>query len=289
MEESKGKKKLVNRLKNRYRLVVMNDDTFEERYSLRLTPIGAFILIGLVTILMTSLVISLVAFTPLREYIPGYGNEIRLKSDFIKLSLKTDSLEKSIEAKNYYLENIKRVINGELEVDSTLNKPDPGKYQNIEIKKSTEDSLLRKQIEEEEKYAIALQEKNSKKTGVHSFIFFTPVKGQVSSSFNEKEGHFGVDVVAPMNEAVKATLDGTVIYSGWSVNDGNVIQIQHSNNLISVYKHNSVLVKKTGQFVKAGDVIAIIGNSGDHSTGPHLHFELWYNGNSINPQEHIIF
>lgn len=278
------------RLKNRYRLVVMNDDTFEERFSLRLTPLGLFILIGVVSIFMTTLVISLVAFTPLREYIPGYGSELTQKGQLINLSLRTDSLEQSLNSKTWYIENLKRVMNGELRSDSSLNKPDPtNQYQNVKFKKSIEDSILRSQIESQDKYAIAFQDKKNQKKGISSFFFFTPVKGLVTNSFKEKEEHFGIDIAAPENEAIKATLDGTVIFTGWSAETGHVIQVQHSNNLISIYKHNSALMKKMGQYVKAGEVIAIIGNSGEQTTGTHLHFELWYNGNPVDPQDYIIF
>ena len=163
------------------------------------------------------------------------------------------------------------------------------RYEHIHIKPSAGDSLLRKQIESQDVYSLAFNPSKSQKNGVADFLFFMPLKGVVTNSFNAKEEHFGVDIAAPENEAIKAALDGTVTISTWTSETGYVIQIQHENNLISVYKHNSTLLKKSGQFVKAGDVIAIIGNSGELSTGPHLHFELWYNGNPIDPQEYMIF
>jgi murein DD-endopeptidase MepM/ murein hydrolase activator NlpD len=278
------------RLRNRYRLVVMNDDTFEERFSLRLTPLGLFILVGAVSIFMTTAVISLVAFTPLRNYIPGYGSEVSQKKDLTKLVLRTDSLETALNDKIWYLDNLKRVMNGDVKADSSLNKPDlTSNYKNIKFKRSIEDSILRSEIESKDKYAIAFQDKKNQKNGISSFFFFTPVKGLVTNSFKEKEEHFGIDIAAPENEAIKATLDGTVIFTGWSSETGYVIEVQHSNNLVSVYKHNSALMKKMGQYVKAGEVIGIIGNSGEQTTGTHLHFELWYNGKAIDPQDYIIF
>jgi murein DD-endopeptidase MepM/ murein hydrolase activator NlpD len=271
-------------------LVVMNDDTFEEKFSLRLTPLGLFILIGAVSIFMTTLVISVVAFTPLRQYIPGYGSEGADRGKLTRLTLRTDSLERSLNDKIWYLDNLKRVITGDITADSSLNKPDPNKnYQDVKFTKSIEDSILRSQIESQDKYSIAFQDKKNLRKGISSFFFFTPVKGLVTNSFKEKEEHFGIDIAAPENEAIKATLDGTVIFTGWSAETGYVIELQHSNNLISVYKHNSAIVKKMGQYVKAGEVIGIIGNSGEHTTGTHLHFELWYNGNAIDPQDYIIF
>ena len=278
------------RLKNRYRLVVMNDDTFEERFSLRLTPLGLFILIGSVSIFMTTLVISLVAFTPLRQYIPGYGSEAQEKGQLIDLTMRADTLERTLNDKLSYIDNLKHVINGDMRGDSSLNRPNSkDQYKNVKFKKSIEDSILRSQIESRDKYSIAFQDKKDLNKGISSFFFFTPVKGLVTNSFDEKGEHFGIDIAAPENEAIKATLDGTVIFTGWSAETGYVIQVQHTNNLISVYKHNSALMKKMGQYVKAGEVLAIIGNSGEQTTGTHLHFELWYNGKAIDPQDYIIF
>lgn len=279
---------MMVRLRNRYRLVVMNDDTFEEKFSLRLTPLGLFILVGSVSIFMTILVISIVAFTPLREYIPGYATDVNMKNELITLTVKTDSIEQELEKKNIFLENIQHVLRGDIKMDSLLNKPDSSmRYTKLDFSPSAQDSALRKEMEGVDKYSLS--DEGASKNTIANFFFFTPVKGQVTSSFSEKEEHYGVDVAAPENEAIKATLDGTVIFTGWSSETGYIIQIQHSNNLISVYKHNSKLMKKTGQYVKAGEVIAIIGNSGEQTTSTHLHFELWHNGNPIDPQEYMVF
>ncbi len=144
-------------------------------------------------------------------------------------------------------------------------------------------------MESQDKYSLAFSESKIGKGSISSFFFFTPVKGIVTASFNSAEEHYGVDIAAKENEPIKAALDGTVLFSGWTSETGNTIQIQHSNNLVSAYKHCSVLMKKAGQYVKAGEVIAVIGNSGEQTSGPHLHFELWYNGTPIDPQEHIVF
>jgi len=280
---------LMERLRNRYRLVVMNDDTFEEKFSLRLTPMGLVILIGAVSIFMTVLVISLVAFTPLREYIPGYGSDLDTRKELIRLSVKTDSMESELEKKTIFLENIQHVLRGDIKVDSLLNKPDSSlRYTRLSFTPSAEDSALRKEMEGQDQYSLSGDDKGNK-NAISGFFFFTPVKGVVTSSFSQEAEHYGVDIAAPENEAIKATLDGTVIFTGWSSETGYVIQVQHSNNLVSVYKHNSKLMKKTGQYVKAGEVIAIIGNSGEQTTGTHLHFELWYNGTAIDPQDYMVF
>ncbi len=290
MDQKSKKSKFWERARNRYRLVVMNDDTFEEKFSLRLTPLGLFILIAGVSILMTTLVISMIAFTPLKVYIPGYAEDVDLKDKVLALQEKTDSLDYALQEKTIYLNNIRLVLSGEISADTLLNPKDTTiKYKDLRVAPSAEDSALRKEIEQQDKYSVKMGDDKSVKNSIAGFFFFSPVKGMVTSSFNSKEGHFGVDVAAPENEAIKATLDGTVIYTGWSAETGHVIQIQHANNLISVYKHNSKLLKKAGQYVKAGEVIAIIGNSGEHSTGTHLHFELWYNGGAIDPQDHMLF
>jgi len=289
MDKKKSRfERLMVRLKNRYRLVVMNDDTFEEKFSLRLTPLGLVILISAVSIFMTVLVISIVAFTPLRQYIPGYGSDVNMKNKLIALTAKTDSIENELEKKSIFLENIQHVLRGDITVDSLLNKPDSSlRYTKLNFKPSAEDSALRNQMEQQDQYSLSDEKGN--KNAIASFFFFTPVKGEVTNSFNQGAEHFGVDIAAPENEAIKAALEGTIIFTGWSAETGYVIQIQHSNNLISVYKHNSKLMKKMGQYVKAGEVIAIIGNSGEQTTGTHLHFELWHNGNAIDPQEYMVF
>ncbi|MFY9309526.1 MAG: M23 family metallopeptidase [Bacteroidia bacterium] len=287
-KEDQKKRKLIERLRHRYRLVVMNDDTFEEKLSLTLTPLGLAILLGTVTIIMTMLVTSLIAFTPLREYIPGYS-DAGVRKNLIKLTFKSDSLEQTLIAQNAFIANIGNVLSGKIKSDSTQNRPDKNKeYNKLSISPSKSEAELRKAIEEQDKYSLTY-ETEAAKNAITNFSFFTPLKGIVSSSFKASEQHFGLDIVGPENEAIKSTLDGTVILATWSSETGYTITVQHTNNLISVYKHNSVLLKKIGDYVKAGDPIAIIGNSGEQTTGPHLHFELWYNGNPIDPQDYMVF
>lgn len=289
MSTEKKKYKLRDRLKHRYRLVVMNDDTFAESFSLRLTPLGLLILISGITIVFTVLVISLVAFTPLREYIPGYGNVSETR-ELVNLNLRADSMEKAMAAKDWYIQNISNVLQGKLEGKPEKPKKDSAvDYSDLKIVAGSKDSALRKEIESRDKYSLSLQDKSKPVSSISSFFFFSPVKGIVTTSFRLTEGHYGVDVAARENEVIKATLDGTVVFSGWTSSDGYVIQIQHNNNLVSVYKHNSDLTRKVGDYVKAGDPIAIIGNTGETSSGTHLHFELWYNGNPLNPQDYIVF
>lgn len=289
MDKKENKsRKLIKRLRHRYRLVVMNDDTFEEKFALRLTPLGSFILFGSITIIMTILVISLIAFTSLREYIPGYA-DVGVRRELVKLSLKTDSLEKSNTERNLYLNNISNVLKGNLKSDSVKNKVVFNKQStNVKLNATAKELALRKNIETQDKYSLAFGTETNK-TGISNFFFFTPLKGIISASFKSEEKHFGVDIVGPENEAIKVTLDGTIINAGWSSETGYTITVQHSNNLVSVYKHNSTLLKKIGDYVKAGEPIAIIGNTGEQTSGPHLHFELWYSGDAINPQDYMVF
>ncbi len=289
MTENKDMKgKFLDRWRHPYRLVVMNDDTFEENFSLRLTPLGLLILIGSVTIVMTMLVISLIAFTPLREYVPGYA-DVGMRRKLNTLSIKADSLEDVLIQRNLFTDNLNNVLRGNIKTDSAQNRPDKTKeYAKLKINASVNELSLQKNIEAQDKYSLAYGTE-SNKSGISNFFFFTPIKGLVSASFKSKELHFGIDIVGPENEAIKTTLDGTVIMATWSSETGYVVAVQHSNNLISIYKHNSVLLKKVGDYVKAGEPIAIIGNSGEQTTGPHLHFELWYNGNPINPQDYMLF
>lgn len=284
------KKSWLDKLRTKYRFVVLNDSSLEEKVSLKLRPLSIFILTTAVIIFLIVLVTSIIAFTPLREYIPGYSSDIRIKRELLKVTLKLDSLETDISNKNIYIDNIKAILSGNISADSIHSKPDSTRKVKAQtVKASEQDSILRKEIESMERYTLATNYERESKNDISNYFFFAPIKGLVTTSFNLKDQHFGIDIVAAENEAIKATLDGTVVFTGWSVETGYIIQIQHSNNLISIYKHNSAVLKKMGQFVKAGEPIAIIGNSGETSQGPHLHFELWYNGNPTNPQEYIVF
>lgn len=287
MNEAPKKRSWRDRLRTRYRMVVMDDSTFEERASVTLTPLGIVVAISAITIVMTVLVVSLVAFTPIREYIPGYA-DVDAQKEMLALYERTDSLVAEANARQQYLDNLTNILRGNDTAVNIQNPTDTTRdYNNLDFSRSKEDSALRREIETSDQYSLAIGV--SRRTGISGYFFFAPVKGQVTSSFNLAEEHFGCDVAAGENEPVKAALDGTIISSVWTPRDGYVVQVQHGNNLITVYKHNAALLKKTGQFVKAGEPIAIIGNSGENSTGPHLHFEIWYNGAPVDPQEYVVF
>jgi murein DD-endopeptidase MepM/ murein hydrolase activator NlpD len=292
MEEAQSRKsrKIITRLKNKFRLVVMNDETYEEKISLVLSPMNVFIVIGSIVLFLIISTIYLIAFTGLREYIPGYSSDISIRRKMINVSLKTDSLIDEMRMKDEYIANINAIINGNIKSEVTGSRADTTqKYVNINLSASEEDSLLRADIEQLDKYSLAVNTSQKEKNDISSFFFFTPLSGLVINKYRATPDHYGIDIVAKKNAAVKATLDGTVISSNYTIETGHVIQIQHANDLVSVYKHNSALLKKTGERVKAGEAIAIVGNSGEITSGPHLHFELWYRGTPINPQEYISF
>lgn len=282
--------KKFQKLKHKYRLVILNDDTFEEKLSFKLSRLNVFAVVGISSLLLIILVTLLIAFTPLREFIPGYAN-VNVRKIGLQNALKVDSLEATLNQKQLYIDNIKNIIQGnpinfnkDIFIDSSLN------YKTITNQPIKEDSLLRNMVETEEKYTLFKSAGKTPST-ISSFIFFSPIKGTITNKFNVKgaEKHRGIDVVAPKNEPIKSTLDGTVIFAEFTNESGYVIQIQHENNLLSVYKHNSILYKKIGDRVNAGEVIAMIGNTGENTSGPHLHFELWYNGLALNPEEYITF
>ncbi len=271
-----------------YRLVILNDETFGEKFSIRLSPLGLLITTATITIIMTTLVISLVALTPLREYIPGYGN-VSDRKELLKLTTKTDSIEQTLEAKESYINNLINVFNEKQEENPSKPRKDSLKdYSKIKNEPSSSDLNFRKEIEENKSNQTTVTYA-SKTKALNDLVFYSPVKGIVTTSYNVKENHFGVDVVTKEDEEIKAPLDGTVIYTGFTIEDGYIIQIQHSNNLMSIFKHNSRLNKKMGERVKTGEVISSVGNTGASSKGAHMHFELWFNGTPVNPEEFVSF
>ena len=291
-DKKEKSRKWYHKLRDKYRFVIVDEDTFEEEFSWRLSRLNVFVTIGIVAIILIVATTFLIAFTPLREYIPGY-TDVTLQKRVKDLERITDSLETDFKQKSLYIQNIKNIIEGKEIVEDTFSQPLPGtKYNNVEYKRSFEDSVLRAEYENETSYNLYYNENEELYALSSSFtrsVFFTPLKGIITSEFDLALQHYGVDIVSKKNEAVKVVLDGTVIFSDWTIKTGYVIGVQHNENFISVYKHNSVLLKQEGNFVKAGEPIAIVGESGELSTGPHLHFELWYNGTPVNPKDYIAF
>ncbi|HQU99729.1 MAG: M23 family metallopeptidase [Bacteroidia bacterium] len=283
------RKYLASRMRTKLRLVIMKDETFEEKFALRLTPLKTFILVGVSLISLIILTTYIIAFTNLREYIPGYA-DVGMKRNLIYLSLKTDSLTQKIIAQEQYISNLNEVINGKAGAYQGVDTNAKALYSDsLSLPKSAADSQLRQLIESQDQYDLDFISQQKHATGIAGFSYFTPVTGTITETFNPALKHFGIDVVAAPNEPVKSTLDGTVVFAGFTSATGYVIAVQHSGNLFSIYKHNAGLLKSVGDYVNAGDAIAIIGNSGELSQGPHLHFELWYNGSAVNPTDYMSF
>lgn len=288
-EEKKKKRKLLNKLTNKYRLVMLNDSTFEEVGYLRLSRLNTISIGGTLIILSIALVYVTIAYTPIRELIPGYPNA-EMRNNIVQNAIMLDSLKEELRYRDQFFLNLNQIISGQAPEDY-LNAEDDSivDYPDLSFRRSSSDSLLRQEVDLDTKLRVPVTESPQTYTKLEKMQFFTPVRGVITNSFNSLNSHFGTDIVATPNEVVKATLDGTVILANWTLETGYVIQLQHNNNLISVYKHNAELLKKVGARVKAGDAIAIIGNSGELTTGPHLHFELWQNGIAINPETYIVF
>lgn len=291
--KKKGKaKSMIKKMRHKSRLVVLNDDTFEEQFSLILSPLNVFTWGGVFLLIFAVLLTILIAFSPLREFIPGYA-DVNTRKMATYAAIRADSLQESLSETQMYLDNLKFILSGKKvgdadssEIKSNL-KVD---INTISAKPSREDSILRKEVEKEERYNLSGIDKSNSNDPMYNFLLFTPLRGVVSSDFDESIRHFGVDIVPESKDAsVKATYEGIVIQSSWTSEEGHVIYIQHQGNLISAYKHNSVVLKKTGDKVEAGEAIAIVGNSGELSSGPHLHFELWYKGVPVNPINYMVF
>ena len=229
----------------------------------------------------------LISYTPIGQLLPSSINV--KKGQIIELMIRVDSLENDLNIKSQYIHAINKIINGEV-IDSvfTIGSDSSIVFENLDLSPSKEDSALRRLVENEDLYNIPTSYVLSS-SGLEDLVFFKPSEGLITSSFNLSEKHFGVDVVTASNSSVKATLDGVVIFSDWSVSSGHTVIIQHPENIISVYMHNSSITKNNNDLVKAGEVIGIIGDTGESSSGPHLHFELWQNGNPINPEDYIDF
>ena len=287
MDTKKEKPGFFRKLRHMYRLSVYRDETYEEVLNLRLSRLNVLAWGGSIILVLLIVVISIIVYTPVREFIPGYPDENTLRNS-ISNKQRLDSLELELKRRDTYLENLNRIIAGEVP-ENFNNAGDTNKnYKSIQFKRSSEDSLLRERFLDDDKFGLK-ENSNKKIDAISQINFFPPVKGLVTNSFNAVENHYGTDVVTKANEIVKATLEGTVVMASWTLETGWVIQIQHRNNLISVYKHNAELLKRVGDYVKVGEAIAVVGNSGELTTGPHLHFELWYNGIPLNPEDYVSF
>lgn len=278
------------RLRNKYRLVIMHDKTFEVETSVKLSAMNLIVIFSTMFVVLAFLVYLLIVLTPLKSYVAGYS-EVNTTRQLLENSATADSLLRQMNANEIYLSNLSKTLKGELDTVVGRDTLTVDKYAAIGLDSiSALDRALRQQVEQEDLFSLtSVDPQQTGKENFRSLHFFPPVKGTITSRFDPGEDHYGLDVVAQANTPIKACLAGTVIDSYWNVESGNVIVVQHDYGLISMYKHNSQLLKKRGNFVRAGDVIAVIGNTGELSSGPHLHFELWHNKVAIDPESLIIF
>jgi len=285
-QKEKRSKKIRKKLLHKYRLVVLNEDTFEERFSFKLNRLNVFVFSMLSAIVLIAGTTVLIAFSPLREYIPGYSST-SLKKKATDLTFKTDSLRQVLAVNESYIASIRKVLTGDVKTvdfnkDSIIEAAQMD-LANIDLNPSKEDSLLREKVAREDKYNPLTDAPEV------NFTLFPPVKGTISGDYDPRQKHFAVDVVTTKDAPIKAAADGTVIFAEWTAETGYVMILKHNNDVLTVYKHNASLSKEQGDLVKAGEVIATAGNTGELTTGPHLHFEIWREGYPVNPTDFIDF
>ncbi|MDO9340632.1 MAG: M23 family metallopeptidase [Bacteroidales bacterium] len=276
--------------RDKYRFTVINDHTFEEIWRVRLTLYNAVLLITFLVVFIIGATTSLIAFTNLREFIPGYPDVI-MRRNILMSAIRLDSLDRELALRDKYFANLNAIISGNQPVEMYVRQDTTKNYKAINFNTLPEDSALRARVENEERYNLTLgpstPESVSSLAGLH---FFPPVKGIISGRYDLRTKHFGTDIVTKPKAIVSSALDGTVIFTGWTMETGFVIEVQHPNNIVSVYKHNASLLKETGDLVRAGEAISVVGDSGElYTSGPHLHFEIWYKGSPLDPEKHILF
>ncbi|MEP7268063.1 MAG: M23 family metallopeptidase [Saprospiraceae bacterium] len=286
-------KRILHKIKTPYRLVILNHETYKELGSYQLNLLNVYTLLSVLMVIGALLVTLLLFFTPLKRIIPGYGQTNT--KDYVTLYKKVQSMEKEIGAQNLYISKMQKLINGEVEM------PDPNMDKNIAIakpvntepvpKSAAEIALEDEQLVEKQISNVTNQRLSNvvKPFTIERLYFIAPVQGEVSEKMSSDKNHLGVDIIVPRNTEVKSVMDGTILSADYTMDTGNSLTILHKNDIVSVYRHNSKLLKKAGDFVKAGEVVAIAGNSGEQTNGPHLHFELWYQGKAVNPEDYMRF
>ena len=276
--------------RDKYRFSVINDHTLEEVWRIILTRYNAFLLITFIILFIIWGTSTLITFTNLREFIPGYP-DVTMRRNILLSAIRLDSLDRELKLRDKYFDNLNSIISGNQPVAQSIRQDTTKNYKDIKFNTSPEEATLRARVENEDRYNLSLGPSAPESiSGLANLHFFPPVKGIVSGRYEVKTKHFGTDIVTKPRAIVSSVLDGTVIFTGWTMETGFVIEVQHSNNIISLYKHNASLLKETGDLVRAGEAISIVGDSGElYTTGPHLHFEIWYKGSPLDPEKHISF
>ena len=286
MVKKKRHKAFWSNIKFKYKLTIINENTLEEVVGLRVSKLnGISVLLSVLTVLF--LVASvIIAFTPLRNYLPGYMNS-EIRAQVVENALRVDSLQQLVDRQNLYIMNIQDIFSGTIRVDTVHNMDSLTTVREDSLMERTQrEAEFRKQYEETEKYNLT---SITARPDIEGLIFYRPTRGMITEKFDADRKHYGTDIAANPGESVLATLDGTVILSTYTTETGDVIEVQHNQDFISVYKHCSSLLKREGDTVQAGEAIALVGNSGQLTTGPHLHFELWHKGRAVNPEQYIVF
>lgn len=284
--KKKGRKVFWHNIKFKYKLTVFNENTLEEVVGIHVSKLnGLSVLLTACTVIFL-ISASIIAFTPLRNYLPGYMNS-EVRSQIVANALRADSLEQALERQNRYVMNIQDILSGQVKTD-TVQSIDSLTNLRAEqlMERSKEEEEFRKRYEEKERYNLTAVTNTRDAAGL---IFYRPTRGIMSTGFNPSEGHFGVDLTADPKESVLAALDGTVILAAYTVDAGYVIQLQHAQNFITVYKHCASLMKKEGEKVKGGEAIALLGNADEKKENPQLHFELWHKGTPVDPKKYVVF
>ena len=291
--ESKFKIWLKN-LQEKRRVVVLDEDSFEEKRNFTTSKFSLLVFFLFSVIVFSILFFLLISYSSIKTFVPGYPSvsaQKELIDKNIELDQKLNDLIIKINKEEQYMTNFQKIVNGDTPIDRN-NFEKVFKSQNIDTTNelSISEKTIREKVNNREKYEIDIIPGGAlTKDVLPELLLFPPLVGEITNKMNISAGHFGVDIIAPKNEAVVAILKGTIVYQNWSPNDGHVVHIQHKNNLLSIYKHSSEVLKKIGDYVDAGEPISIVGNSGEHSTGPHLHFELWHNGYPMDPEKFINF
>ncbi|MCL2511472.1 MAG: M23 family metallopeptidase [Bacteroidales bacterium] len=288
--EKKKKSLLFRNLRKQYLLRIQDAVSLHDRVFFKISKFRVYISAVLIAFLLIGATTLLIAFTDLRRFIPGYSDADMIPIIY-EMNRKVDSLEYVCLIQNNYLENLRNILTGNITLEDTASQSfTPIVIDNIRYAPSREDSILRGEIEAVKDYTLQERVTTNKLSSFADENFVLPILGGTPTShFSRVNRHYDIDLVGKAGSPVLSTLDGTVIFNDWAIETGHVLVVQHKNDLISVYKHNSSLLKKAGDYVRAGDPIAIIGNSGEFTTGQHLHFELWYKGIPLNPADYLIF
>jgi murein DD-endopeptidase MepM/ murein hydrolase activator NlpD len=288
MSMEKKKKGIWKKIRSRYQFSIMNEENYEVKSVHSLSVLNILLWVFSIVLVIGSMAFALIAFTPVRQYIPGYG-KIDERRAAIRHQALADSISIWAEQVDQKMNIISKVLSGDIDTGIPSEDLFTNNYDSIAIfGSSREDSMLRAEVEQRERFSI-FEDEEGEEESLLSLTIFPPIRGVFSDTFNARAGHYGVDIVAAGSNDVKAILDGTVILAEFTIETGYVIAIQHDENLLSIYKHNSELTRKVGNFIEQGEVIAISGNTGENTSGPHLHFELWYDGEALDPAAYINF